>query len=169
MDHYSFRLANRLVGNKDADAAFEVIFNGPSVTFHADTLIALTGTALAHRWVQMIVYSFRFASFRFASLRFASFCFVSFRFVSLRFVSFRSIHSHSFSPRGAKCDPKLDGVAIPMWQSLVAKQGQTLQFHVDAAAGFRSYLAIAGMTPVFSSVFLSCLLAFFLSFLLSPV
>jgi len=43
MDHFSFRLANRLVGNDVGAAALEITFAGPTLKFHNDTLIALTG------------------------------------------------------------------------------------------------------------------------------
>lgn len=43
MDDYAFRLANRIVGNPSDAAAFELSLNGPSLCFHRDTLIALTG------------------------------------------------------------------------------------------------------------------------------
>ncbi|KAH3684767.1 hypothetical protein WICPIJ_004231, partial [Wickerhamomyces pijperi] len=43
MDSYSFRLANKIVGNADAAPALEVTLNGPSILFHADSVIALTG------------------------------------------------------------------------------------------------------------------------------
>ena len=43
MDSWSFRLANLLVGNALGDAGLECQFMGPTLRFHADTVIALTG------------------------------------------------------------------------------------------------------------------------------
>lgn len=47
MDDYAFRLANRIVGNHAAAAAIECTIVGPSVRFHCDTVIALTGATTA--------------------------------------------------------------------------------------------------------------------------
>ncbi|KAF4001401.1 urea carboxylase [Saccharomyces cerevisiae] len=47
MDAYSFRLANRIVGNDYRTPAIEVTLTGPSIVFHCETVIAITGgTAL---------------------------------------------------------------------------------------------------------------------------
>ncbi|KAI0100229.1 allophanate hydrolase subunit 2-domain-containing protein [Nemania sp. FL0031] len=43
MDSVSFRLANQLVGNKEHVAAFECTMNGPSIKFHCNTIVAVTG------------------------------------------------------------------------------------------------------------------------------
>lgn len=43
MDHVSFRLANRLVNNGTDDAAIECTLQGPTVRFHCDTVVAVTG------------------------------------------------------------------------------------------------------------------------------
>ncbi|THF65642.1 urea carboxylase [Pseudothauera nasutitermitis] len=43
MDDYAFRLANRIVGNHEAAAGLECTLQGPTLRFHADALIALTG------------------------------------------------------------------------------------------------------------------------------
>ena len=43
MDHLSFRIANRLVGNPDNASAIEFATMGSRLKFHADTVIALTG------------------------------------------------------------------------------------------------------------------------------
>ncbi len=43
MDDYAFRLANRIVGNTEQAAGFEFTLLGPTLRFHADTMIALTG------------------------------------------------------------------------------------------------------------------------------
>jgi len=43
MDHLSFRIANRLVGNAEGDAGIEFATMGGRLRFHADALIALTG------------------------------------------------------------------------------------------------------------------------------
>lgn len=43
MDSYSFRLANRIVGNHYKAPAIEITLNGPSILFHHETVIAVTG------------------------------------------------------------------------------------------------------------------------------
>lgn len=43
MDSYSFRLANKIVGNANASPAIEVTLNGPTLQFHTDAVIAVTG------------------------------------------------------------------------------------------------------------------------------
>ncbi len=43
MDDYAFQLANRIVGNDASAAGFEFTLQGPSLKFHQDTVIALTG------------------------------------------------------------------------------------------------------------------------------
>ena len=43
IDHWSFRLANILVGNQPGAAALECAFIGPTLRFDNDTVIALTG------------------------------------------------------------------------------------------------------------------------------
>lgn len=43
MDSYSFRLANRIVGNHFKAPAIEITLNGPSILFHHETVIAVTG------------------------------------------------------------------------------------------------------------------------------
>ncbi len=43
MDDYAFRLANRVVGNTEQAAALECTLAGPTLKFHSDTVIALTG------------------------------------------------------------------------------------------------------------------------------
>jgi urea carboxylase len=43
MDDYAFRVANRIVGNDAAAAGLEATLAGPSLRFHGDTVIALTG------------------------------------------------------------------------------------------------------------------------------
>lgn len=43
MDDYAFRLANRIVGNHASAAALEFTLIGPTLRFHCDALIALTG------------------------------------------------------------------------------------------------------------------------------
>ncbi|KAI1375792.1 urea carboxylase [Hypoxylon crocopeplum] len=44
MDDYSFRLANRLVGNPVNAAGLECALQGPTLRFHNDTTIAVTGS-----------------------------------------------------------------------------------------------------------------------------
>lgn len=43
MDDFAFRLANRIVGNHPDAAGLEFTLQGPTLRFHADALIALTG------------------------------------------------------------------------------------------------------------------------------
>ncbi|RMJ19715.1 hypothetical protein CDV36_000549 [Fusarium kuroshium] len=43
MDSYSFRLANRLVGNSSEAAGLECTLQGPSLKFHCDAVVAVTG------------------------------------------------------------------------------------------------------------------------------
>ncbi|KAL3951991.1 hypothetical protein ACCO45_013708 [Purpureocillium lilacinum] len=43
MDHLSFRVANRLVNNSPDAAAMECTLQGPTLKFHCDTVIAVTG------------------------------------------------------------------------------------------------------------------------------
>ena len=47
MDDFSFRLANRAVGNQSDAAALEITLTGPSLKFNADALICLTGAVMA--------------------------------------------------------------------------------------------------------------------------
>ena len=47
MDHLSFRLANRLVGNPDTAAALECTVQGPSLRFNTAAVIALTGAQMS--------------------------------------------------------------------------------------------------------------------------
>jgi len=44
MDHQSFRIANRLVGNSEGAAGIEFATTGGRIRFHVDVLIALTGS-----------------------------------------------------------------------------------------------------------------------------
>ncbi len=46
MDDYAFRLANRIVGNDVAAAGLECTLQGPTLRFHGDATIALTGAAM---------------------------------------------------------------------------------------------------------------------------
>jgi urea carboxylase len=46
MDMLAFRLANRLVGNPESAAALECTMAGPTLRFHADCLIAVTGAEI---------------------------------------------------------------------------------------------------------------------------
>lgn len=43
MDDFAFRLANRIVGNHESAAGLEFTLQGPTLRFHRDALIALTG------------------------------------------------------------------------------------------------------------------------------
>jgi urea carboxylase len=43
MDDWAFRLANRIVGNAEQAAGIEATVLGPTLRFHSDTIIALTG------------------------------------------------------------------------------------------------------------------------------
>jgi urea carboxylase len=47
MDDFSFRLANRAVGNDAGAAALEIIVSGPTLRFETDATICLTGAALS--------------------------------------------------------------------------------------------------------------------------
>ncbi|KAK2063151.1 urea carboxylase [Colletotrichum caudatum] len=44
-DDYSFRLANRLVGNDSRAAGLECTIHGPSLLFHCDAVVAVTGAS----------------------------------------------------------------------------------------------------------------------------
>jgi urea carboxylase len=44
MDPFAFRIANRLVGNKEDAAGLEITLTGPTLRFASDTTFALTGT-----------------------------------------------------------------------------------------------------------------------------
>lgn len=43
MDDYAFQLANKIVGNDTAAAGFEFTLQGPTLKFHTESLVALTG------------------------------------------------------------------------------------------------------------------------------
>ncbi|QLQ79481.1 hypothetical protein HG537_0C01280 [Torulaspora globosa] len=43
MDAYSFRLANRIVGNNKKAPAIEITLTGPKIKFHTETVVAITG------------------------------------------------------------------------------------------------------------------------------
>ncbi|EXU74394.1 urea carboxylase [Erwinia mallotivora] len=45
MDDFAFRLANRIVGNASEAAGLEFTLQGPTLRFHSETVIALTGAA----------------------------------------------------------------------------------------------------------------------------
>ena len=45
MDDYAFRLGNRIVGNHASAAGLEATLVGPSLRFHSDTIIAVTGAS----------------------------------------------------------------------------------------------------------------------------
>ncbi len=45
MDDYAFRIANRIVGNDESAAGIECTLAGPTLKFHRDGLIALTGAS----------------------------------------------------------------------------------------------------------------------------
>ena len=45
MDDYAFCLANRIVGNAGSTAGLECTLTGPTLKFHRDTIIALTGAS----------------------------------------------------------------------------------------------------------------------------
>ena len=47
MDDYAFRLANRIVGNHPDAAGLEFTLQGPTLRFHCDTVVALTGAQCA--------------------------------------------------------------------------------------------------------------------------
>lgn len=43
MDEYSFRIANRIVGNDKTAPGIEITLNGPKLLFHHDAILAVTG------------------------------------------------------------------------------------------------------------------------------
>jgi antagonist of KipI len=47
MDRYAYILANRLVGNRDHEAALEITLKGPELLFERGSVIAVTGADLA--------------------------------------------------------------------------------------------------------------------------
>ncbi len=47
MDDYAFRLANRIVGNHSHSAGVECTLHGPTLRFHSEAVIALTGAETA--------------------------------------------------------------------------------------------------------------------------
>ncbi len=49
MDHLSFRLANRLVGNAEGAPALELTLSGPTLQFNFDTVICLAGADMSAR------------------------------------------------------------------------------------------------------------------------
>lgn len=49
MDHRSFRLANRLVGNGEGAPALEITLTGPTLQFNCDTTICLAGADMTAR------------------------------------------------------------------------------------------------------------------------
>lgn len=46
MDALAFRIANRLVGNRDSEAGLEITVMGPTLKFMCDTVVSLTGAKL---------------------------------------------------------------------------------------------------------------------------
>ena len=46
MDHLACRIANTLVNNQESDAVLEITQRGPTLQFHCETSIALTGAAM---------------------------------------------------------------------------------------------------------------------------
>lgn len=86
MDRRSLTIANRLIGNRDHDAALEITLKGPDLLFEQDTVIALTGADLT---------------------------------------------------------PSVNGTPIPLWTSLLVRDGSRLSFGARRAGG-RCYLAVAG-------------------------
>ena len=46
MDNLAFRLANRLAGNEEGQAAIEITFAGPTLRINCDTVIAVTGAPI---------------------------------------------------------------------------------------------------------------------------
>jgi urea carboxylase len=49
MDGLAFRLANRLAGNAEGEAALEITFTGPTLRFNCDSVIAVTGAPIEVR------------------------------------------------------------------------------------------------------------------------
>lgn len=85
-DNYSFRLANRLLGNDPSAAGLEITLQGPVLQFSCDTMIALAG---------------------------------------------------------ADIPATLDDVAVPLWQAVPVKAGQSLSLG-RISSGARAYLAVLG-------------------------
>lgn len=46
MDSFAFRIANRLIGNSEKEAGIEITGIGPTLKFHGDAVIVLTGAKL---------------------------------------------------------------------------------------------------------------------------
>ncbi|MDR1510603.1 MAG: biotin-dependent carboxyltransferase family protein [Synergistaceae bacterium] len=46
MDRFSFRVGNIMLGNDENDAALEIAFLGPEITFHRESCVVLTGGGL---------------------------------------------------------------------------------------------------------------------------
>ncbi|XP_028406562.1 urea amidolyase-like [Dendronephthya gigantea] len=46
MDHLASRVANRLVNNKETDAVLEITQYGPTLKFHLDTTVVITGASM---------------------------------------------------------------------------------------------------------------------------
>lgn len=86
MDRRSHVIANRLVGNRDQEAALEITLKGPELLFEAAAVVAVTGADLS---------------------------------------------------------PAINGVALPLWTSVLVKAGSRLAFGTKRS-GARSYLAVAG-------------------------
>lgn len=86
MDHRSYVIANRLVGNRDQEAALEITLKGPELLFERAAVVAVTGADLS---------------------------------------------------------PTINGVALPLWTSVLVKAGSRLTFGTRRS-GARCYLAIAG-------------------------
>ena len=55
MDHLSFRLANRLVGNAEGTPALELTLSGPTLQFNRDSVICLAGAEMSARIGDRIV------------------------------------------------------------------------------------------------------------------
>ncbi len=58
MDDLAFRIANEIVGNEPGTAGFEFTLIGPTLRFHSDAVIALTGADMgAPRWTPITVHA----------------------------------------------------------------------------------------------------------------
>jgi len=88
MDHVSFRMANKLVGNEEGTAGLEITMTGPTLKINCDAIVALTG---------------------------------------------------------AQMDFSVNGVAAPMWQSVVLSAGDIVSITKgNGPGGCRAFLAIHG-------------------------
>jgi urea carboxylase len=68
MDMLAFRLANQLVGNAESAAALECTISGPTLQFHSDALIAITGADMQAQFDGKSVASWQVINVRAGSI-----------------------------------------------------------------------------------------------------